>query len=298
MDNLAFDAEFLRRLERLRLRVRRGLANGASGERKSQQLGHGMEFADRRAYTPGDDIRHLDWNVLARLDEPVVRLYQRDASTPVHILIDTSASMMSGDPSKFLPARQLAAGIAYVSLCEMDSVSISYLKTDTCEISRPHRGRAAMLLLMQELGKAQARGKTALSPAARSFLAQARRGGRTFLLSDFYDLQGATQCVASLRQHRHEVSCLQILARDDYEPQFDSTAGTAQLIDIEDNDAPALQTGLSRDLMRAFSQAHEAFCAELAQYCRQKQASYTRLDCSDSLENMFLKLTAPGGIWG
>ncbi len=89
----------MQRLERLRLMPHRRFAGRLRGERISRQRGVSLEFRDFRDYTQGDDLRHLDWSVLARLDRPTVRTYQDEDDLAVYVLLDASASMDFGAPS-------------------------------------------------------------------------------------------------------------------------------------------------------------------------------------------------------
>src|SRR5687768_16190747 len=94
-----FDAEFMRKLERLSLISRKLKAGRLKGERRSIKRGQSVEFADYRNYTPGDDLRRLDWNAYARMERLFIKLYQEEEDLTVHILIDASKSMDWGDPN-------------------------------------------------------------------------------------------------------------------------------------------------------------------------------------------------------
>src|SRR6478736_575012 len=94
-----FDAEFMRKLERLSLISRKIKQGRLKGERRSPKRGQSVEFADYRNYTPGDDLRRLDWNAYARMERLFVKLYQEEEDLTVHILLDASRSMDWGDPN-------------------------------------------------------------------------------------------------------------------------------------------------------------------------------------------------------
>src|ERR1035437_1984103 len=114
----------MRSVERVRI-LSRVMHPGASmGERMSKARGAGMEFADHKEYSAGDDFRMIDWNVYARLDEFVVRLYETEENLSVCIMVDASASMDFGGAlgTKWEAATRLAAGLGYVSLANRDSL--------------------------------------------------------------------------------------------------------------------------------------------------------------------------------
>ncbi len=109
LDPTVFDESFLRQLERLQVLMRAPVRGGLKGGRRSVKRGQSVEFADFRDYTLGDDLRQLDWNVLARLEKLFIKLYVEEEDVTISFLIDTSASMGSGRPSKLLFAQRAAA---------------------------------------------------------------------------------------------------------------------------------------------------------------------------------------------
>ena len=104
-----FDGEFLRKVERLELVARKMFRGLVRGEHAARRRGHGLEFADFRGYRPGDDFRHIDWNIYSRLDQLFLKLHAAEEDVTLHLLVDASASMGFGEPSKFDHARKLAA---------------------------------------------------------------------------------------------------------------------------------------------------------------------------------------------
>ena len=129
VDPTVFDEAFLRQLERLMLVTRKAVQGGMKGVRRSPKRGQSVEFTDYRDYTPGDDLRSLDWNVYARLEKLFIKLFVEEEDVNVHVLLDASASMHHGAPDKLLFARRAAAALAYVGLASYDRVSLAVLHT-------------------------------------------------------------------------------------------------------------------------------------------------------------------------
>src|SRR5512142_1596355 len=102
LDPTVFDEAFLRGLERLGLLMKSPVRGGLKGGRRSVKRGQSVEFADYRDYTLGDDLRQLDWNVYARLERLFVKLFVEEEDVTVSVLLDASASMAAGHPSKLL----------------------------------------------------------------------------------------------------------------------------------------------------------------------------------------------------
>src|ERR1700684_407597 len=97
----------LARLEQLELVSRKIFLGRMKGERRSKKKGQSVEFADYRNYVVGDDLRFLDWNLLARHDQLFLRLFMEEEDLPFYVLIDNSLSMDFGDPTKLLYAKKL-----------------------------------------------------------------------------------------------------------------------------------------------------------------------------------------------
>src|SRR5258708_36333738 len=116
--------DFLARLEQLELVSKKIFMGRMKGERRSKRKGQSVEFADYRNYVKGDDLRHLDWNLYARLDRLFIRLFQEEEDLHFYVLIDNSLSMDFGSPSKLHYAKQVAAALSFIALVNMDRVVI------------------------------------------------------------------------------------------------------------------------------------------------------------------------------
>ena len=118
--------------------MRSPVRGGLKGGRRSVKRGQSVEFADYREYTLGDDLRQLDWNVYARLERLFVKLFVEEEDVTVTLLIDASASMATGQPSKLVFAKRAAAALGYIGLASEDRIAVSALS------GRVARRRAAL----------------------------------------------------------------------------------------------------------------------------------------------------------
>src|SRR3954469_5617712 len=125
-----FGGDFLKKLEYLSLVSRRVFRGSLLAQRRTMQLGGGIEFADHREYTRGDDFRYLDWNLFARHDELLLKRFQEEEDLHVYFLLDCSRSMAFGDPPKFDFARQGPAALAYIALADLDRISVTAFADD------------------------------------------------------------------------------------------------------------------------------------------------------------------------
>ncbi|CAN5454944.1 DUF58 domain-containing protein [soil metagenome] len=219
-----------RMLDRLRLNPRKSFGGRVRGERLTKKKGVSIEFADYREYSDGDDLRHLDWNVLARLDSTVMRTYQDEEDLAVHVLLDVSPSMDFGDPTKLEQARNLASTFGYVALNGGDAVQAKALGIRS-NAGRILRGRASYPRLSNALEsfKAPETTQETLSVALRSFAATTSRTGIVLILSDGLDPDVAN-AVKILGGRGHEVWFLQILSPVEIDPDLE---GDLRLIDGE-----------------------------------------------------------------
>src|SRR5581483_4950341 len=110
-----------------------------SGLHRSPDFGFSQEFAEYRAYTPGDDLRHVDWNVYARTEKAYLKRYRGETNTTLMVLLDASASMgfASGSISKFHFAKYLASALVYLGHLQRDSAGLIVFHDDVANFIRP-----------------------------------------------------------------------------------------------------------------------------------------------------------------
>src|SRR3954463_7018976 len=119
-----FDDDFQKKLESLAIVSRRVFAGRLRADRRSKKKGSGVEFADHRDYTAGDDFRSVDWSVYQRFGKLLVRLYEEEEDLSIYLIVDSSTSMAFGNRKKFDQARRLCAALAYVGLANLDRVTV------------------------------------------------------------------------------------------------------------------------------------------------------------------------------
>src|SRR5882757_8763292 len=142
------EPKFLARLEQLELVSRKIFVGRMKGERLSKRKGQSVEFADYKNYVVGDDLRHLDWNLFARLDRLFIRLFMEEEDLHVYVLIDNSLSMDFGNPSKLHYAKQVAAALGFVGLVNMDRVMVEAFNDRLTQSSMVMRGRRSLWQLL------------------------------------------------------------------------------------------------------------------------------------------------------
>jgi len=234
------DEAFLQRLANLRFIVKGRRKGQLSGIHASPRAGVSLEFSDYRAYAPGDDFRYIDWNVYGRLDRVLVKTFVHEADLPVYLLIDFSASMRVGTPSKAQYAAQFAAAMAYLGLKELDRVGIYPFSDRLIPGLPPRHGMGQMGKIIRLLHETEPGGHTSIDQAITEFLGQTRENGMVFLISDFLGSGGYEEGLSRLTHRGDDVTVIQILDPSDVSP---ATVGTTRIVDVESQQRMVLTIG-------------------------------------------------------
>jgi uncharacterized protein (DUF58 family) len=205
-------------LRRLEWRVIRRLDGRLQGDYRTFFRGAGLDFTDLREYAPGDDLRHIDWNVTARMDEPFVREYVEDREVTGWLLLDRSASMAFGpaDRQKDLVMAEVATTLAQVLVRGGNRVGAMLFDQHVDKTIRPAQGRDQVLRIAAELLKPplhpNGSAPTDLAVLLRAALGVVRRRSLVVVVSDFISAPGWEQPLAVLAR-RHDVVAIQVLDR-------------------------------------------------------------------------------------
>ena len=234
------DEAFLQRLANLRFIVKGRRQGRLSGVHSSSRAGVSLEFSDYRAYAPGDDFRYIDWNVYGRLDRLLVKTFVHEADLPIYLLVDFSASMQVGTPSKAQYAAQFAAGMAYLGLKELDRVGVWSFNDRLIPGLPPRHGMGQMGKIIRLLREAEPGGKTSIDQAITEFLSQTRESGIVFIISDFLGSDEYQEGLAKLAYRGDEVTAIQVLDPSDASPPM---VGTTRIVDVESSQRLTLTIG-------------------------------------------------------
>ena len=286
VDPTVFDEAFLRQLERLLLIMRSPVRGGLKGGRRSVKRGQSVEFADYREYTLGDDLRQLDWNVYARLERLFVKLFVEEEDVTVTLLVDASASMAAGHPSKLLFAKRAAAALGYIGLASEDRIAVTALNGRTARRRASLRGSGRVFRLLADLSAIQsADGVTDLVAAARHAAAQLHGRGVIVLLSDLLD-PGADRVIRELAATGSELIVLHVLSPDELDPPLE---GDLRLVDSETGDRVDITADIAT--IDAYKTRLAAWKEDFADLAARRGASYVDLASDVNLADlMFAEL--------
>jgi uncharacterized protein (DUF58 family) len=205
-----------------------------AGLHRSPDFGFSQEFAEYRAYTPGDDLRHVDWNVYARTGRLYLKRYRGETNSVLTILLDASNSMQFGSHgvNKMDYARYLAASLFYLAIHgQRDAAGLITFDDEIRNYIRPSTRQGQMRRLLAGLEQAEARARTDFAKPMRYFQEFVKRRGMVLIVSDFWEPpESIVRTIEPLRFRGNEVVLFHVLDPEDVRPELN---GPSMLIDME-----------------------------------------------------------------
>ncbi|HIG30081.1 MAG TPA: DUF58 domain-containing protein [Verrucomicrobiales bacterium] len=289
-----FDSKLLKRLESLSLATRHLVKGKQRSERRSHQRGSSIEFAEYRPFVTGDDWRYIDWNAFARWRQLVLKLFIEEEDLYVHLLLDSSASMDFGHPVKFDYSRQIAAGLAFLALANLDRVAVIPMGSEGWLEWQPARGRHRFLPLLRYLARCPISQSTvSMKKLMSSWCASKPKRGLTIWISDLWgsDLKDALQALDRLRYSKQEIAVIQIMDPTESEA---GEVGEYELSDCETNERRKVIVDAA--LIREYRRRHSSYQEEIQRYCHRYQISLIQADTRVSVPDLLMKSLMKGGF--
>ncbi len=227
-----------------------------SGLHRSPDFGFSQEFAEYRAYTPGDDLRHVDWNVFARTDRCYLKRYRGETNTQVLILLDTSASMAYGSSTvnKLDYARFVAASLCYLAHEQRDAAGLIIFDEDVANYVVPSTRQGQLFRLLHAIEKAQPGTRTDFAKPFAHFQNFLKRRGLVVVLSDFYEQpETIIKTIEPLRFRGNDIILFHVLDPQEIAPRLREPA---LLIDVETKDSIEVSPEYVKDEYRRKIDAH------------------------------------------
>jgi uncharacterized protein (DUF58 family) len=228
------DPEVLAGISSLDLLAKTVVDGFVAGLHRSPEFGFSQEFAEYRAYTPGDDLRHVDWNLFARTERCYLKRYRGETNSQLTVLLDASNSMQysSSPPSKIDYARYLAAALFYLAIHnQRDAAGLIVFDEEVRDYIRPSTRPGQLARLFAGLEQATPRARTDFAKPLQHFQNALHRRGIAVVISDFYEKpETIIANIASLRFRGNEVILFQVLDPQEIRPAM---KGPAILVDLE-----------------------------------------------------------------
>ena len=283
--------QFLKQLDPFSIRAKHAFRGTFRGERRSLNRGTGMEFADYRAYEPGDDLRHVDWNIYARLDRLFIKLFHTDEDLPFVLLIDNSRSMEFGSPTKLMCAKQIAAALGYIALAHADSVTLYTCAERLSPLLPPTTSKSQFSRLTKALNAIAASGETRLTECLKQLHTYQRRSGMVVVLSDFLDPRGYADGFKLLSGRGFALTAIHLVSPEEMDPQTHlenrPTDGDWLVEDAETGETKAVT--INAETLAQYKDQQQTFCDNLQRFCTDQGVDYAQLKSDTSVESFVLQ---------
>lgn len=284
--------EFLQQVELLQTLIKNNVAGLFGGNHQSKTFGSSCEFTDYRDYMPGDDITKIDWNAYARFEKLYLKLYLDERRLHTRIYIDASRSMGYGKGKKDEQAIRIAATLAYLSVSEMDKVSIYALREKGVEELIPNMlGKETFINSIGKLNELTFDGDSYISEA----LLPERVGygdGLSVIISDFLTDNDYETAIDHLASKKRDIFCIQILSKEELNPKV---RGKMHFFDSE-NTSKFYRKNINREIAQAYKRALEYATGRIADLCAARGANYMLVSAEDNINDIFFNKFVGAGV--
>ncbi|MBN2048806.1 MAG: DUF58 domain-containing protein [Spirochaetales bacterium] len=281
-------SQFLSRLDRLAFLVKNIRRGRSRGEHGTWRRGSSLEFYDYRAYEPGDDLRYIDHHIMARLGKLVTKVFSAEEDLTIHFLIDASASMNFGNPTKLLYACRLCAALSYIGIMNLDRVGITWFKESPVKTLPPMRGRN-MFPILDFLSGIEAGGTTGFNRSLSECAGRTDIPGLAVVISDLLVEEGYMDGLASLVYHHWDVVLFHLMDRNEYAPDFQ---GEVRLQDAETD--RQLDLVVDSGIRKKLKESMNSYAARIERFCLDKSIEYVPVRTDKPFEKAILAYLEKG----
>lgn len=278
------ERRFLEQLERLTLHWQKSFSGLVGGHNVSQFSGSGQEFLDHRTFHSGDDLRAVNWRAYMRFEKLFLKMFQVEPRVPVRLLLDVSASMLSGGEvegsTKFDYVRRLAAALVYVGLVRLDSMLLQPFSDGLHDPFLASGGRHRFQPAEHFLRRLQGRGRTSYLNMARKYLGEYPQRGLTIILSDFLGDSECSRALQYISDFGHELLLVQVWTEEDRAPLGE---GEIELIEAESE--AHMRILLNAEARAAYTESFDAYAEEIRKLALRNGGRYIGLPIRVSLSD-------------
>lgn len=278
------DPKTLDKIKRLDVRARLVVEGFITGQHRSPYNGFAIEFAAHREYSPGDDLRHIDWKVWSKTDRLYIKEYEEETNLKCHLIVDCSKSMRYGEKtgwSKFDYAATAAASLGYLMQQQQDSVGMVLFSNQIDKNFKASSHPSHLKLLLHELEQTEPDNVTDVSDPFLALASQIRQRGMVMLFSDlFLDPDDLGKALSQFRLRRHEVVVFHVMHHDELDFPFqDNTLFKGMEVEAELHTEP-------RALRRSYLEAVENYMVRVKKVCAVAGIDHVLLDTSKPLDGV------------
>ena len=268
-------------LNNMALRARLVVEGYIIGQHKSPYHGFSVEFAEHRAYGPGDEIRHIDWKLYGKTNRYYVKRYEEETNLRAHLILDTSRSMMysSGKISKLEYSSTLMAALAYLMMNQQDGVGLVLFDEKINQFIPPRSNPSHLNTLLTQLGTVKSGLDTKIEPVLHEMAERIKKRGLVILISDLFD--NPENILTGLKHFRHnkqEVIVFHILDRQEMEFNFNNRT---RFKDMESGEEITTEPWHIR---KAYAKSIKNIQDDYQKKCREHLVDYVPLFTDQSLD--------------
>jgi len=278
------NTDFLDQLDRFHLVVKKRVTSSYVGPRRSIAAGGGLTFKDHRIYSPGDDIRLIDWKVFARTDDLYIKTFEEERNLTAHIIMDASASMGFGKPiNKFDYAAMIGVGFAYIAMRENEKFQFSTF-SEGLDVFQPRRGMSQLASMVFHLNNIKTQGYSKLLDAMIQYKKVVGSRSLLILISDFLvNIDEVTEALYALGDH--EIKVIQVLDPIEKDLKY---SGDFKLIDSESKNI--LRTYVSPRLRVHYQQMLDNHSAKIEGTCNRLGYHFHQLTTNTPVFDAFYRV--------
>ncbi len=301
------DPVVIAKIARLALRIKSPARGLLTGIHKSVYYGSSIEFSEHKEYTPGDEIKFLDWKVYAKSDKYYVKKYEDETNLKCYIVLDMSASMKYSGPQFILPegdangtdkaddsknsdgrpqskfdyAAQLAATLSYVLLSQQDSVGLLTFNESISKYIPPRSNMAHLHVILNELQNAKESGTTDLPHVLNELSEKIKGRGLVIIISDMLDEdESVLKNLKLFKSRKHDVIIFHLLHSDEVNMPFD------RLTFFEGLESGAKELADPQLIRDEYMLQVEEFVNKFKMVSRENEIDYYFIDTDDSLDSV------------
>lgn len=277
------DSKVLSRLLALPLNARQAVTGNVSGRHRSPVRGSSIEFSQYRKYVPGDDTRRLDWRTWGRTDRFYIKEFEADTNLRLALIVDASGSMGFGPSgaTRLDYCRKLGGTLGYLAAQQGDAVGLWGVGKDHRQKLPAKRGATHLKLVLDQLGKLEAKGETTIIESMHEAAEQISQRALIVVISDFFiEPAQLKQALQHLRFRRHDVALFQVLDSAELDFNFDRPA---RFVDMEGGETLLADPSL---IARRYREVVKKYMAEMDDVIRSTAADYRRVLMKDPYDDV------------
>lgn len=271
---------YLKKLENFRFALKRNSEESGEGEHSSPEKGDGMIFKDHKMYTPGDDIRRMDWKAYARTKDLYIKRFEEEKSITIHILVDRSSSMDFGENNKYEFAAKIGLALSYMASNTDDRYRFSVFSETLTQLSKGRR-KTELMKLLQTLNDVQKTPESRIESCVSQYTNQIKHESVIVILSDFLtDLDKIKETINRLEGKNAYL--VNVLSKEELEPE---NKGDTLLKDPESS--RKLRTYISKRSKSKYQKRLNNHLSEIEESCRKNNVNYNKVSTDNEPIDVF-----------